>query len=400
MIASMRKPPNLAQALWLNDKNLQAVLSVLNGAGETRVAGGAIRNALMGLPISDVDLATVVLPHDVMQLAKSAGFAAHPTGIEHGTITVVNHGKPFEVTTLRRDVETDGRHAVVKFTNDFAADAARRDFTMNALYCNARGEIFDYTDGYTDIRKHRVRFAGQPAARIKEDFLRILRFFRFHATYGKGAPDAFGLAACARLKAGLKDISAERIRQELFKLLTATRAPETLKVMAASGVLKTIIPYVAEWRVVKRLPADPILRLMAIAKAPNDLKELLRLSNQEAARIERLLAAPALTPILRDRERRVLLYATGKETWRDQVELTRARSKVKLTDQAWMNLLNFADEWPIAKLPLSGKDLLQKGILAGPQLGALLQAAEDYWIAGDFKASREDLLNYLESVNE
>ena len=182
MTRSIRKIPNLAKAKWLNEPRLQAVLAVLNtGGGETRVAGGAVRNALLGPPIADVDLATTLEPRDVIQLAKGAGFGVHPTGIEHGTVTVVNRAAAFEVTTLRRDVETDGRHAVVSFTKDFAEDAGRRDFTMNALYCSARGEIYDFTGGYKDILKRKVKFVGTASARIKEDYLRILRLFRFHA---------------------------------------------------------------------------------------------------------------------------------------------------------------------------------------------------------------------------
>ena len=262
MTRSIRKLPNLSKAKWLNELRLQAVLAVLNtGGGETRVAGGAVRNALLGLPISDIDLATTLEPHDVVQLAKGAGFGVHPTGIEHGTVTVVNRAAAFEVTTLRRDVETDGRHAKVIFTKSFAEDSSRRDFTINAIYCDRNGKISDYTDGYVDILRNRAKFVGVASARISEDYLRILRFFRFHAAYGKGAPNRDGLAACTRLRKGLQKISAERIRQELMKLLAAPRAVETLQVMAKNGILKLVLPYTEEWRVLKRLPADPVLRL-------------------------------------------------------------------------------------------------------------------------------------------
>ena len=398
MTSSMRKLPNLGGEAWLNDPKLQAVLSVLNAAGQTRVAGGAVRNALMGTAISDVDLATTILPHDVMQLCKQAGFAVHPTGIDHGTVTIVNRGKTFEVTTLRRDIETDGRHAVVSFTRDFAEDAARRDFTMNALYCNNHGEVFDYTNGYADILKHHVRFVGKPAQRIKEDFLRILRFFRFHAAYGKSTPDAPGLAACKRHKAGLKTISAERIRQELFKLLVTARATETLKVMAACGVLKVLLPFVENWRVLKRLPLDPLLRVFAIAKTPMDLKERLRLSNDQAARIVGLINAPKPSPKLSARERRALLFKIGVQTWQDACALAHAQSRNAVSDGRWLALVRLADQWPIPVLPINGKDLLAQGVAAGPRLGKLLEQAQEFWIAADFKPSREDLLAYLESV--
>ena len=398
MTRSTVRLPNLARAPWLNEPRLQAVLAVLNTGGETRVAGGAVRNALMGLPIRDVDLATSLEPRDVIQLAKGAGFGVHPTGIEHGTVTVVNRAAAFEVTTLRHDVETDGRRAVVAFTKDFADDAARRDFTMNALYCSRKGEIYDYTNGYADILKKKVKFVGVPAERIKEDYLRILRFFRFHAAYGKGKPDAVGLAACKRLRAGLDGISAERKRQELLKLLVAPRAVETLKVMAETGILKKILPTVDQWRVLSRLPLDPILRLYAMAKEPAALKDSLRLSNDEAARLAALKAAPKLAPTLREKEQRALLYQLGPHCFADAALLSLAQSRAALGDRAWAKLLKLPSRWQAPVFPLTGKDFLERGIAPGPRLGQLLQQIEDYWIAGDFCATKADLLNYFEST--
>ena len=399
MSSSIRKLPNLSKEKWLNEPRLQAVLAVLNTGGETRVAGGAVRNALLGLPIADVDLATTLEPRDVMQLAKGAGFGVHPTGIEHGTVTVVNRAAAFEVTTLRRDVETDGRHAKVTFTKNFAEDSSRRDFTINAMYCSRKGEITDYTNGYTDILKNRVKFVGKASARISEDFLRILRFFRFHAAYGKGAPDRDGLAACKRLRKGLQDISAERIKQELLKLLAAPLAIETLQVMAKAGILKLILPYAEEWRVLKRLPPDPVLRLCVLAREPNSLKDPLRLSNEEAARVASAASSPTLGLALREKERRALAYALGPDLWRDAAHLSWARSRAKLEDRAWAKLLRFADHWTAPTFPMSGGDLLLQGYAAGPQIGEMLQRAEDYWIASDFTANKKDLLTYLESTN-
>ncbi len=399
MTASMRKLPNLKNATWLNEPRLQRVMAVLNAAGEVRVAGGAVRNALMRLPIADVDLATTLLPADVMQLAKQAGFNAHPTGIEHGTVTVVNHAVAFEVTTLRRDIETDGRHATVVFTRHFAEDAARRDFTMNAMYCSSRGEITDYTDGYNDILKNRIKFVGDAKQRIAEDYLRILRFFRFYAAYGKGAPDASGLAACKKLKPGLQQLSAERVRQEMFKLLAAPRAVDALKVMAAAGILKLILPYTEDWRVLKRLPTDPVLRLFVLAKDVGSLKERLRLSNEEHARLGGLAAAPALSPKLREKERRAMLYALGPNTWRDAVVMAWAKARVALDDRAWGNLLKLGERWSIPQLPISGKDLLAQGMQPGPQLGAALQSAEDYWVAADFTPTAGELLELIKGMD-
>ncbi len=364
--------------------------------GEVRVAGGAVRNSLLGVPISDVDLATTMLPHDVMRVCKAAGFGVHPTGIDHGTITVVNKGQPFEVTTLRLDVETDGRRAIVAFTDNWEADALRRDFTMNAMYCDAAGKIYDFTTGYFDIQRKRVRFVGNSEARIKEDYLRILRFFRFHAWYGKGSPCPVGLAASIKLKSGLKKISAERIRQELIKLIIAPRAVETLKVMATSGILKVILPYTEEWRVLARLPADAVLRLSVLAKKPAEMQTRLRLSNDEAFRIESLNVAPDISPKFRPAEQRVLLYQLGVETWCDAVQVAWAKSRAKLDDAKWKALLDLPNLWPVPKFPVTGKDLLAMSFPSGPGMGAALGELEDWWVASDFKPSRDELLKRIE----
>ncbi len=365
---------------------------ITEAGGDVRVAGGAVRNSLLGVPISDVDLATTMLPDDLIHVCKAAGFGVHPTGIDHGTVTVVNKGQPFEVTTLRLDVETDGRRAVVKFTDDWQADAMRRDFTINAMYCDASGKIYDYTTGYIDIQRKRVRFVGDSEARIKEDYLRILRFFRFHAWYGKGSPCPVGLAASVKLKSGLKKISAERIRQELLKLIVAPCAVDTLKVMAASGILKIIFPYTEEWRVIGRLPMDAVLRLFVLAQKPSTLKDLLRLSNEESLRIENLSAAPEVSPKLRDAVQRSMLYRLGAETWTDAVHLSWAKSGATLTSAKWQALLDLPKLWPLPKFPLTGKDMIAVGLIPGPDMGAQLQALEDWWVASDFAPTRDEIL--------
>ncbi len=363
------------------------------------MAGGAVRNALLGKPVQDVDLATTLTPTDVMQLARGAGFGVHATGLEHGTITVVNRAAAFEVTTLRRDVETDGRHAVVAFTNNFAEDAGRRDFTINALYCSREGKIYDFTDGYSDILKRRVRFVGKPDARIEEDYLRILRFFRFQAAYGKGEPDRLGLAACKRHRAGLGKISAERIRQELMKLLVAPRATETLKVMAETGILKVVLPASEQWRVIKRLPPDSVLRLFVLSREPKGLKELLRLSNVEADRIDALTKAPHVYPNIKEQKQRALFYKLGPhpQHWGDAVHLSFAKSRATKNDRRWKKLLTLPDRWPRPAFPLSGKDLIEQGFASGPELGTVLQKAEKRWIESDFVMSPQDLLAFTES---
>jgi poly(A) polymerase len=383
---------------WLKEPRLQKLMQVMRDAGgDVRVAGGAVRNSLLGEPISDVDLATTMLPQDVMRVCKSAGFGVHPTGFEYGTITVVNQAQPFEVTTLRRDVETDGRRAVVSFTDDWQEDAQRRDFTINAIYCDENGKIYDFTDGYADILRKRVKFVGVASERIKEDYLRILRFFRFHARYGKATPDKTSLAACVKLKSGLKKISAERVRQEMFKLLVAPRAVVTLKVMAASGILKIIIPYTEDWRVLGRLPHDAVLRLFVLTKNPDALKELLRLSNDDALRIANLRMAPDLSPKFREAEQRIMLYHMGEATWRDVVLVAWAKSRAKLNDAKWQALLELPQRWDIPKFPVTGKDLITAGVAPGPDMGEQLQVLEDWWVASDFAPSRKDLLKRIEN---
>jgi poly(A) polymerase len=384
--------PCLQDQQWLNEPRLQAVMRVLNASGETRVAGGAVRNALLGVPVADVDLATVLLPDEVIATARVAGFGVHPTGLDHGTVTVTHQKAAFEVTTLRRDVETDGRHALVSFTTDWGEDAARRDFTINAMYCDSYGKIFDYTKGYQDIQKRRVKFVGDASERIQEDYLRILRFFRFHAWYGKNAPDRTGLEACVTLKSGLKKLSVERIRQELMKTLSAPNAIKTLKLMAETGVLKIILPHTEHWTVLERLPVDAILRLFVLAREPKKLKDRLRLSNEDAARLAALHAAPDVSKALSEVERRRILYHIGASGWRDAVDLSLAQSKTKLDDPKWKALRDVPNLWVPPRLPVKGTDLIGVGLHPGPKMGQILSALEDWWVANDFTPTRQDLM--------
>jgi poly(A) polymerase len=405
----MKTPPSLKREGWLNDSSLRRVFDAIERAGgEGRVAGGAVRNALMGEPVNDIDIATNLTPEQVMEAGEKARLGVHPTGVGHGTITLVVGGKPFEVTTLRVDVETFGRRARVAFTDDWQADALRRDFTMNALYCSRDGKIYDPTKGYEDILRKRVRFVGSPSERIKEDALRILRFFRFHARYGKGVPDGEGLAACVRHKARLKGLSSERIRQELFKLLEAKRAADTIKLMAARNVLKVLFAPAADLTPLARmakvdqalgLKVDTLLRVVLVAKDVPALRERLRLTNAETRRLEAIAHHAGPTPRLRERERRVVLYHLGGEAWRDMVRLAWAKSKDPVGSKKWQDLLAFTDQWPIPRFPLTGKDLLARGIKAGPRLGKELGRLEDWWIASDFTEDKEGLLRRLNLEN-
>jgi poly(A) polymerase len=393
-----KKIPSLTRAKFLRDTNLQHLLAVLNAQGESRIVGGAVRNTLLKRPIADIDIATVLVPQAVDALCRAAGFGVHPTGIEHGTLTITVEGKPFEVTTLRRDVATDGRRATVAFTTDWREDAMRRDFTMNALYCDPHGKIYDFTNGCADTLNQKVRFVGSAPRRIVEDALRILRFFRFSATYGSAALDKPGLAACTRARKKLRNLSPERVRSEMLKLLAAPRAIPTLKAMAKAGILAEILPHKDNWRVLARLPHDPLLRLYALSSKPMDLQHRFRLSNAEARVIEALYEDPQLSPDLTPIEQRRVLYQLGAERWRNASTLAWAESRAEKSDRKWRNLIRLAEAANLPDFPVKGADLIAAGILPGPALGARLARLEDWWIASDFKPTREELLAHARKM--
>jgi poly(A) polymerase len=396
--------PSLADQPWLTDSAVQRVLAALAQAGgEARIAGGAVRNALMGEPIADIDIATTLAPEEVVEVGEAARFGVHPTGIEHGTVMLVAGGRPFEVTTLRVDIETFGRKARVAFTDSWEADARRRDFTMNALYCSAEGEIFDPVEGYPDILRRRVMFVGDPEERIKEDFLRILRYFRFQARYGVRARHEASLKACVKLKAGLDRLSAERIRQEFFKLLVGPRAVPVLWLMAQHHVLEHILPHGDDFQPIARmvriddflkLAPDPLLRLVLVAEDALALRERLKLTNAETERLKSLARHPAPDPKLRPHERRVVLYQMGKQAFRDAVRLAWARSKASVNNGGWRQLLAAADDWLRPVFPLNGNDLIARGV-TGSAVGEALRQLEDWWITSDFQPDKNALLARL-----
>jgi tRNA nucleotidyltransferase/poly(A) polymerase len=399
-----------AEVPWLGGGPLARLLAVLDADGEeARVVGGAVRNTLMQLPPGDVDVATTALPVEVVRRAKDAGFHPVPTGIEHGTVTVVVAGTPFEVTTLRQDIETFGRHATVRFGRDWKADAERRDFTMNALFLTRAGRVIDFVGGAADIEARRVRFIGDPDKRIAEDYLRILRFFRFFAAYGQGAPDAAGLSACIRGRAGLERLSRERVRVELVKLMVAARAAEACTVMAESGILDRVLAGVADLAGLARmaaietamqLPPDAMRRLAALAvrvvEDAERLRERLRLSNDEHGRLVSMgegwwRVAPA-------DEARALLYRLGAENYRDRTLLGFARAQAAADDPAWTALVSLPDRWTPPKFPLSAKDFLARGLAKGPALGAALKRAEADWIAAGFPTEPERVAAIADEV--
>lgn len=393
---------------WMSAPQTRRVMAAL---GEARFVGGIVRDALSGCVREnpDIDIATPLPPAEVTKRLEAAGLKAVPTGIEHGTITAVADGKPFEVTTLRRDIETDGRHAVVAFTADWPEDARRRDFTMNALYAAADGEVFDFVGGVDDLKAGRVRFVGDPSTRIREDYLRILRLFRFHAWYGKGEIDAAGLAAAHRHKAGLKTLSGERIQKEMLRLLEAPSPAPVLRQMIAADILSEIMagtPAIARLERLAQIDAaaffkpDAVLRLAALLPSKAEGQRLIaawRLSNAQAARLEAALdRGKAIVPYLSPKEVRKLLYRLGAERFRDHVFLSWAEDDSHGVE--WRALLAMAENWQRPRFPITGRDVMRAGVPEGPLVGRVLSEVESWWIDNDFSADPFSLAERLKAV--
>ncbi|MCP1337503.1 CCA tRNA nucleotidyltransferase [Futiania mangrovi] len=396
---------------WLEATATREVMAALAAdGGKARFVGGCVRNALLGAEVDDIDIATPLTPDAVMARAEAAGIKSVPTGIDHGTVTLVSHGRPFEVTTLRRDVETHGRHATVAYTDDWAEDAARRDFTMNALYAEADGTLVDPLGGLEDALAGRVRFVGDPHARIGEDFLRILRFFRFHAWYGKGALDAEGLGACAAHVEGLGRISAERIGKETMKLMAARDPRTAVEGMAETGVLAQILPDAREVEAMARVVTveialdynpGPMRRLVALtAGRTGRLKDSLRLSNRQAGHLDDIRTlVPRIDPHMGEAEARAEIYRAGRVVWRDAVVAGWALSGADAGDGRWQALAGLT-AWEPPAFPLNGRDLADLGAAQGPALGKLLKRLEADWIAGGFAEDRAGLLAHARRLIE
>jgi poly(A) polymerase len=405
--------PTLSEAEWLTRREVQQLFAALEqDHDEARIVGGAVRNVLLDKPVGDIDFATTALPEAVMRRARSAGFKVVPTGIDHGTVTVVAAGIGYEVTTLREDVQTDGRHAVVRFGRDWLADARRRDFTVNALSVDRSGTAYDPIGGYPDIVARRIRFIGDPDRRIAEDRLRILRLFRLHAEHGRGDIDGAALAASIRARQGLRDLSSERIGQEMRRLVVAPLAPAVLAMMQESGILPIVlggVGYVATFSRVAAFeaavdvsPAMPV-RLAALGcKVAEDVERLtvrLRLSNAERDRMLRgLAAARVLTPRPDCRGGRSALYRLGGEAFRDGIALALAFAAASPDDPGWGELYRLPDRWSVPSFPLGGRDVVDAGIERGPALGRLLRAVENWWIERDFAPDLAALRARLEQM--
>ncbi len=417
----MRPTGRLEQQSWMTAKGTRAVIAALAGAGgQPRFVGGCVRDTIAGRMVRDIDIATPLPPEQVVAALEKASIKAVPTGIEHGTITAVYGGEPFEITTLRRDVETDGRHARVAYTDDWMADASRRDLTINAIFLAPDGTLYDPFGGEEDLRAGRVRFVGAAEARIEEDVLRLLRFFRFQAWYGAPPPDAEALAACRKLAPKLPRLSAERVWSETRRLLLAPDAASVFALMRDENVLDHFLPEARNIACLDALVSieadgvepDPVRHLAGVLDVDEadarTVAERLKLSNAERDRLASLAReAPSFTPS-RDADARRQIYRFGPELFRDLVLLDRAMrladaeaSQQPPPDAADFNAaLAEAASWKPKKLPVGGQDAKALGIPPGPPVGAALAKVEEWWIEGDFKATRKQALAKLKALVE
>lgn len=395
---------------FIDDAGAQAILAALPD-GSTRFVGGCIRNALWGEPVADIDLATQIAPETAVTLLKDAKIKTVPTGIAHGTITAVVSGKPYEITTLRRDVETDGRRAVIAYTDDWAEDAQRRDFTVNALYADQSGEVFDPTgEGLADIEARRFRFVGDADQRVREDYLRILRLFRFVAWYGRDAKiTKEALTACRENRSGLKTLSAERVWSETKKLLSASDPVRSVRIMLQQELLDTLLPEASnvnglscmvslEGR--EAIKPDPMLRLMAMmGREPLPavlMAKRLRMSNKEADRLKAWASdGESLSSDMSERARMQAIYRSGKQTILDRARLRAAGATDPLESSRWMVLADLALGWTPPAFPLRGADLVKAGVPKGPKLGKALAALEALWVRSGFSTEKPQLLAAL-----
>jgi tRNA nucleotidyltransferase/poly(A) polymerase len=409
-----RQPlPSLAGAAWLAAPGVRRIFAALDRDGEeARIVGGAVRDALAGRPVGDIDFATTATPDVVAARAAEAGVKTAPTGVEHGTWTLVADGVGYQVTTLREDVETDGRRAVVRFGRDWAADARRRDFTVNALSVDAAGVIHDPLGGYPDIAARRIRFIGDAGERIAEDRLRILRFFRFNAEFGNGDHDSQGLSASIRARNGLRELSAERIGQEMRRLILAPRAAETLALTQDCGILPVILAGIAYLgpfgryldfeQAVGTTPSIPLRLAAATCRVEEDamrISDRLRLTNAESRLMRYAVATARRLPHPGDdKAARRLLYDAGEDTYRGAVALAFAWSAGDADRDALIHLYRLPERWPRPSFPLTGRDALGAGASHGPAVGTLLKHLEAWWIAEDFAPGPDALRSRLQQM--
>lgn len=395
---------------WLKRADLQTLFAAFPD-GALRFVGGCVRNSLMGHAVSDIDIASKLDPDAMMAALKEAGIRYVETGVAHGTITAVIKGTPYEITTLRQDVETDGRRAVVSFTQDWDKDAQRRDLTVNALYADLSGHVFDPTgEGLEDLKARKFRFVGDAAQRIREDYLRLLRFFRFMAWYGGEAPfDSEALTAARELQSGLKKLSAERVWSELKKLLLAPDPSRVVRVMSQQGILETLLPessnadglelYVKlEQR--EGLAPDPLARLMAMsAREPLQMALLakrLKMSKSETARLRGWADDDGvLDPYADDRTKFQVIYKSGKAVVIDRARLRAAGEPDVIKSAHWISFADLAAGWTRPEFPLTGNDLKEAGVKPGPEMGRIMKALEALWVRSGFTVDKPKLLTAL-----
>jgi poly(A) polymerase len=400
-------PRRLAPQPWMSEPATRRVLKALAAGGaEARFVGGSVRDAILGRPIGDIDIATPAPPETVIELLQKSGIKVVPTGLAHGTVTAVVAPRHFEITTLRRDVETYGRHARVAFDADWAADASRRDFTMNAVFLSPDGTLFDPVGGLADLNEGRVRFVGDPATRIAEDVLRLLRYYRFEAGFGKIAGgDPSARAACRAALSLLPTLSGERVRQELIKLFDAPDPIPVLKMMREDGVLAAVLPQARRLDRLERLIAlepdrDPLRRLAAAIETGREgvfaLAAQLRFSNVQRDRLAGLVPPWPLDPAADERAQRHALYRLGARRYRDIALILAAEGRLARTRLS--QLLSPADGWTAPQFPLKGRDVTARGVPAGKRVGRLLEAVRQWWEEGDFAASRAECLARLDAL--
>jgi len=397
---------------WMTEPALRSIMAAIRKAGgEARFVGGAVRDALLGREADEVDLAVNMPPQKVIQVLKAAGIQAIPTGLAHGTVTAVSDHKGYEITTLRRDVETDGRHAQVSFVGDWKTDASRRDFTINAIYADETGKLYDYFGGLKDLRSGTVRFIGDPCQRIHEDVLRILRFFRFFAWYGKGAVNRDAFESCKKLAPLLKGLSAERVWKEIKRILLAPDPIPVLRLMIKAHVLQRAVPRARALgklekmvRLEQKNGLNPC-HLRRLAALLNDgsanadfLARKLKFSNMETKRFKDMIMLSGKIrgkKLTREFLRR-LLYQAGRETVRDGVLLSAAKGKTAGLPKA----LAVIDAWENPFFPVQGKDVVRLGFKPGPQIGRIVRAVESWWCGKDFRPEREACLEELKRLVE
>ena len=408
----MEPAGKLASQPWMTAPETRAVVAALSAERATvRFVGGCVRDAVLGRRVRDVDLATGDAPETVIRLLEAAGLRAVPTGLEHGTVTAVVDKAHFEITTLRLDVETNGRHAKVAFTDDWASDAARRDFTINALFCAPDGTLYDPFGGLADLRAGRVRFVGDAVERIKEDSLRLLRFFRIYAHYGRPPPDAQALAACREMAHSLPILSGERVCGEILKLLAAPDPAEVVLLMREAGVLDHVLPEVDGVEALPELCAleaadpDPLRRLALLLRRGRGgaaaVAARLRMSNAEKRRLAEMVDPPVvLTADLDEHAQRRALYRVGEGVFLDFVHLAWAEAEAGASGGApgYGAMVETARAWENPGLPVKGADVVALGVPRGPEVGRLLAQAEDWWEARDYRPGRKETLAKLEEM--